>query len=81
MDFFLPLLLREEECEYFRKRRYEKELLREMQDPFSLSDYEFQMLFRVPPDLAQDLINEATPFLQRQRSSGLSVESQVWHCH
>lgn len=66
-----------EALEYHRDMREFQRATREINHPFDLSDNDFRTLFRVTPDMANDLINDLYPYLQRLRSYGMSVEEQV----
>ena len=59
------------------ERRTFQQELREMQDPFDLTDVEFKELYRLTPDIISHVVDELEPRLQRTRITGLSVEKQV----
>jgi len=59
------------------ERRTDRRILREIEDPFDLTDVEFRELYRLTPDLTNDLIDVLAPHLMHTRITGLSVEKQV----
>jgi len=59
------------------ERRTDRRILREIEDPFDLTDVEFKELYRLTPDLINDLIDVLAPHLMHTRITGLSVEKQV----
>ena len=60
------------------ERRNLRQELREVQDPFDLTDTEFKELYRLNTDLLSNLVDGLTPRLQHTRITGLSVEKQVF---
>ncbi|CAI6353897.1 unnamed protein product [Macrosiphum euphorbiae] len=69
-------LLELEERVRMLERRVERKVLRDTQNPYDLPINEFMNTFRVSPELAMYLRNSIRDSLQRERSSGLSVEIQ-----
>lgn len=67
----------EEEEEEIVQLRVTRRRLRDEQNVFNLPDIQFKNLFRVSKVLMRDLVTELRPHLQRERPSGLSVETQV----
>jgi len=59
------------------ERRTDRRILREIEDPFDLTDVEFRELYRLTPDLTNDLIDVLATHLMHTRITGLSVEKQV----
>lgn len=73
----MPLIDDMQGLEYHRDMRYVQRGTREINHPFDLSNNDFRTLFRVTPDIADELIDELAPYLTRIRSYGISVEEQV----
>ncbi|XP_024873458.1 putative nuclease HARBI1 [Temnothorax curvispinosus] len=69
----LNLEYRIQRCE----RRVNRQVLREIEQPFDLTDVEFRELYRLTPELLNDLIDVLAPHLMHTRITGLSVEKQV----
>lgn len=63
------------------RRRADRHILREIEDPFHLTDAEFKELYRLTPELTSNLIDELAPHLTHTRITGLSVEKQVIFFH
>lgn len=70
-----------ENCIERLRRRADRHVLREIEDPFDLTDAEFKELYRLTPELTSNLIDELAPHLMRTRITGLSVEKQVIFFH
>lgn len=78
LDYLLEL---DEMVDDHRARRAErvaeKQRMRADQNPFDMDNDVFIDLFRLTPDSTMNIVEELRPDLERQRSSGLSVERQV----
>lgn len=61
------------------ERRADRQILREIEEPFDLTDVEFRELYRLTPELTSDLIDVLAPYLMHTRITGLSVEKQVYN--
>lgn len=61
------------------EQRADRQILREIEEPFDLTDVEFRELYRLTPELTSDLIDVLTPHLMHTRITGLSVEKQVYN--
>lgn len=59
------------------ERRTDRHILREIEDPFDLTNAEFKELYRFTPELTSDLVDVLAPHLMHTRITGLSVEKQV----
>lgn len=54
-----------------------RRVLRDLDNPFDLSPTEFQKLYRITPDLAEDLVFKLDGQLRGSRVSAISTEKQV----
>lgn len=59
------------------ERRTDRHILREIEEPFDLTNAEFKELYRLTPELTSDLVDVLSPHLMHTRITGLSVEKQV----
>jgi len=59
------------------ERRTQRRVWRQNHDPFDLTDDQFIRLYRVSPDIVNELEDVLGPRLQRIRPYGLTVEHQV----
>lgn len=59
------------------EQRADRQVLREIEEPFDLTDVEFRELYRLTPELISDLVDVLAPHLMHTRITGLSVEKQV----
>lgn len=61
------------------ERRADRQILREIEEPFDLTDVEFRELYHLTPELTSDLIDVLASHLMHTRITGLSVEKQVYN--
>lgn len=59
------------------ERRIDRQILREVEELFDLTNVEFKQLYRLIPELTSDLIDVLAPHLTYTRITVLSVEKQV----
>ncbi|XP_026323199.1 uncharacterized protein LOC113232642 [Hyposmocoma kahamanoa] len=75
LDYLLELdEMVEDHRARWAERVAEKQRMRADQNPFDMDNYVFIDLFRLTPDSTMNIVEELRPDLERQRSSGLSVE-------
>ncbi|XP_017481234.1 PREDICTED: putative nuclease HARBI1 [Rhagoletis zephyria] len=74
-EYLAYVLSRDEEVE--NPSAVEQRLLRDVDNPFHLAATEFQKLFRLTPDLAENLVAQLDGQLRGTRITAISTEKQV----
>lgn len=60
-----------------QSRSNERRILRQMEDPFDLSDNEFKKLYRLRKDQIYEVVDRIENCLSHNRISGISPDKQV----